>query len=497
MTPAFPADFDGQFLVSSDPLPPDPLAGGPHAGRDVPLPSLFLRAWPGLRAAHVRDAAGRTIGVLLGRPVDHRAGRIVRDELILPEAVPEGRALDAFIERRLLGLSGSWILILDIPGARRLYLDASGTLSAVFDANARLAGATAPLLLGPEAAAARFDEALFAHLDILGEGWFPAGLTAHEGVERVIVDHFLDLDAMSQHRHWPDGPIARADDPEEAASRVLAAARATIDALRAAGPTAQCLTAGNETRFLLAACRDIARDIDFVTVDAPEAALDRIRTAEIAARFGLSRRLLPHVRASEEAAADWLARAGFAVGGTNMWNHPTVRPLAKLECLIGGAAGEVGRGFFWRPGDRADMVMDEPALTPRFGMPAHPKVRAAVAKWLEGAAKAAGGDALLVLDLAYLELRMGAWAGAQSYAAAWSQDIHPLSSRESFAAMLSLPPDWRRGNRLILDGIRMAWPELLELPFNRYGDWRDQARVLGRAARNPRLILKKLRKRFG
>jgi hypothetical protein len=127
-------------------------------------------------------------------------------------------------------------------------------------------------------------------------------------------------------------------------------------------------------------------------------------------------------------------------------------------------------------------------------MPAHPRTREAVAAWLPGVA---GLDPFLQLDLAYLELRMGCWAYAQSYVAPDIPEISPMISRESFAAMLSLPPSARRSNALILTSIRMAWPELLELPINRYGDWRDRLRLVRRALAEPRLVVKKLRKRFG
>jgi hypothetical protein len=45
--------------------------------------------------------------------------------------------------------------------------------------------------------------------------------------------------------------------------------------------------------------------------------------------------------------------------------------------------------------------------------------------------------------------------------------------------------------------IELSWPELLEQPFNSYGDYRDLGRTIMRALRNPRLIQRKLRKKFG
>ena len=77
------------------------------------------------------------------------------------------------------------------------------------------------------------------------------------------------------------------------------------------------------------------------------------------------------------------------------------------------------------------------------------------------------------------------------------REIQPLIARESFVAMLSLPPEWRRSNRMVTRCIELSWPELLSQPFNAYGDYRDRVRLVERAMRNPRLILRKLKKRFG
>ncbi len=105
------------------------------------------------------------------------------------------------------------------------------------------------------------------------------------------------------------------------------------------------------------------------------------------------------------------------------------------------------------------------------------------------------------LDLAYLELRMGCWGFAPSYASVTPLRLHPLISRRSFVAMLSLPPDWRRmqdrSNRMIQAVVRQGWPELLDLPISRYGDYRDRTGLVLRALRQPHLVTKKLRKMFG
>ena len=249
--------------------------------------------------------------------------------------------VDRFVEQHLYALSGSFLFVIDLPGARLVYSDPCGSRSAVFDPQARLAGATGPLLLGPEAAA-RFDRELYEALDIVHDGWFPAGLTAHRGVERLLVNHYLDLDRWTQHRHWPSAPIPQAE-PEAACRRVLDTTRRTVEALHATGAISVSLTAGNETRFMLAACRGIAPELDYVTAHGPAAALDVDRAHELASRFGLRHCVLPWRRATQAEAEDWQRRAGYCIGGGKMRNHPTVAPL-EGRIFVAGFGGEMGAG---------------------------------------------------------------------------------------------------------------------------------------------------------
>lgn len=485
---AYPESFDRQFLVARRGSAPAPQGAQLAVLNDldvatfgrVPVRRLF--------------ASGALIGAFLGFPVDYRRQTLIQDDIRLDRPAPGPSELDAFVEDEVYRHSGSFLFILDLPGAHRVYLDADGSLSAVFDPERRACAATASLLLDREAYDARFRSDLHEFLRVRADGWFPAGLTAHVGVSRLMCNHYLDLDTGTTQRHWPRGQIEITADPDEACRRINASIVDTVRALNAGGKLTTTLTAGNETRMILAACREIKDQLNFYTVNSVETRLDAVRAQELAKRFGLNHRLLPIRYATAEQSEQWHARTGHAIGGPNMLSHPTVEALAQYDFISGGLGGEIGRGFFWRATDTEATRHSAHDIAVRFGMPIHDEVVAAVETWMETVPQV---DGYLMMDLAYLELRMSCWAFAQAYATPDNYAIHPMISRESFAAMLSLPPEWRRSNRMILRGIELAWPELLSLPINRYGDYRDMLRPLGRAMRNPQLVVKKLRKRFG
>ena len=240
--------------------------------------------------------------------------------------------------------------------------------------------------------------------------------------------------------------------------------------------------------MILACSRDLLEKVTFVTVAAPGADLEVVRAKELAERFRLKHIVLPYRKATASQAEAWLRRVGHCITGANMVMHPSVTPLDG-HVFVGGLGGEIGRGFLWLNSDQHTEI-DAVGLADRLKLPRHPAIISEIGRWLE---PLGDYDSLLKLDLAYMELRMSCWAFAQSYAAPSQVEVHPLISRRIYEAMLSLPPSVRRQNGAIVQSIKLRWEELLALPINRYGDWRDNVVRLRSAAANPSRAGRKLR----
>ncbi len=479
--------WHGQFQIRRHPAPA--LVGAvSHLVGD-----WQVQAFPGAPAIPVLNPQGQRIGLIIGTPIDYAAGALIDQPLRL-DLPSEPAARNAAIESTLYRLAGSWLCILAGDGVERIYLDANGTLSLVFDPKTKTAASTPGLLLDDAAYASRFEHHLYATLDVPGDGWFPSGLTAHKGVKRLLCNHYLDLATFTPHRHWPTRDFAHTGSTEDSAHRVAAIVRNQAEALLNRGKVVVALTGGNETRFLLAAYKPLIKDLTFVTVAAPSTERDVVLAKTLAERFGLRHKLLPVQDATPAEQAAWRYAAGHCVTGPNMVSHPTIRPLARdYDFFLGGLGGEIGRAFFWRPADTRDMTLGVADLVPRFGMPQADAVTEATADWLWGVQHF---NALTQLDLAYIELRMSAWSAAQTYAQSFVNHLHPLIAREIYSLMLDLPPEAKRGNLLIKSAIAQSWPELSDVPINRYGDYRDLLHA-ALSATDPKRVAKKLRKMFG
>lgn len=475
-----------QFHVGRSP----PLRGGWESQHAVGSQTLTL--YPGATARPVQDRSGAAIGYLLGTAIDPDRRAICKAPLTFDgPASPAG--LDAAIESFAYRLTGSWLLVIAAGGEERIYLDADGSLSLVYDPEGNAAAATTGLLLDDTAYRSRFDATLYNALGVAGEGWFPSGLTAHAGIKRLLCNHYLDLKTWRAQRHWPKQDFTWTKSTRDHSVRIAEIVSNTTAALIADGNTVSALTGGNETRFLLAAFGDQRDKLDFVTVSSPATQRDVVLAKRLAAMGRLKHRLLPLVEAGPDDQAAWRYRSSHGITGPNMVSHPSIAPLASYKWFIGGLGGEIGRAFFWRPADTESLELDAATLVPRFGMPVHEAVVEATRTWHE---PIAGLNALTRLDLAYLELRMSAWAFAQEYAVNTVRLIHPMIGREAYRLMLELPPEAKRRNAVITEGVRALWPELLQVPINQYGDYRDVLQVLSRATK-PGRVAKKLRKMFG
>jgi hypothetical protein len=67
-------------------------------------------------------------------------------------------------------------------------------------------------------------------------------------------------------------------------------------------------------------------------------------------------------------------------------------------------------------------------------------------------------------------------------------------TRDIIEAMMALPADWKRGNRLGHAVTEAAWPELLDFPYNSLGPMRDLLAKVQKVIADPRRVTKKLRR---
>lgn len=255
-------------------------------------------------------------------------------------------------------------------------------------------------------------------------------------------------------------------DPLRIAQAVAAKLKQNISAIAAEHPLWMSLTAGQDSRMLAAAATAADADVKYFTMRSPnKSARIDCRVAEVLARrHRLSHTIFDWEEPRKDQLDDWQFRVGDCVAGATWRAVETFRQLDADRAFMPGLCGEVGRGFYWRAADlEDDSPVEADELVDRMRHPQHPSVMTAATKWLSGLEGLNRRD---LLDFAYIEQRLGCWAGPSHYGHTKNLRIIPLSDREIFSNMFRLPPRHRFKSLLPRAVIKELSPEMLSIAFN-------------------------------
>lgn len=492
MTCAFRAApvLDLQLMISEAPPEiPNGYALSQVAG-------VWLASDRQLRVTRIKNAEGAAIASLVGFVFsDLLKGFLPAGEVTLPITTHDVGELERLL---LPDLSGVFVLFTEGHLPKRLYMDHGGSCPIVYAKEERRAASSPALLLEPRAYEERFRGDL--HAALIGHegvgGWISGTLTAHQGVSRLLPNHYLDLSDWNAHRFWPlPDEFCTWRRFDASAARAAQAISTFSEAACREFRVAATLTAGFDTRLLLAGCRSSVDRCDFFTLQAPSAQMDIDISRDLARRFGLSHQVLPLRQATNVEMAIWDRMVGDCVVETPRLTHTTLRQLDDYDVVLTGVFGEVGRCRLYRQDFAKINVeqIDARFLIDRLTLPRHPELVADIEAWLEGLK---GQPNSVIMDLAYIELRCASWAmGQRPITNSVKLNFTPFAQRAVFEAFIGVAPEDKGTKALFWATIKALWPELANLKINKYGDLRDYL-VLLKKASDLRRVQKFLRDRM-
>lgn len=451
------------FVVADERAPVETPAGWPERTFD----GWIIASHPALPARELHDAGGQHVGWVLGHVIapGGRLGDRGPVQLTVQPGDPTARMEEALYE-----LTGRYVCVLRTPDGTRLHLDAGGTLGAVHHTERAVVASTTSLLQAVLDGPGYTRPAPHSFPADRENQFFPGGLTHVPWARRLLPNHHLDLGRWAVERHWPAAGIDPVGELELATTlhRIASGLESVISGVGGTHDAYLGLTAGRDSRVLLACARDVRDAITAFTFDyAPgrrDAVID-LRVAEELARIAG----IPHVRVPVGAPTapqqeDYLFRIGHAGHWGKSADFGSAGEHLKLgRAFLPGFLGGLGRGHYWPGMPRRHDALDPETLLHRMKLPNTGAFTAAMREWLDGLPPV---SPRLLLDLLYLEHRGGAWAAAHLYGAApFEATIVPYASRQVLDAMFRLPVEYRSKKRLYDDLILLRWPELAELPF--------------------------------
>jgi hypothetical protein len=407
---------------------------------------------------------GMVFGVILG-------WYIGSDGVLLGEVKQPSMPGPEGFEEMLASLAGNYVLLVAAGTEMRFYLDACGSVAAFYAAEQQCI--TSNIFLIPDAKSD--DKRRYAgRFDIrASDCMFPVGMTPRVDVERLLPNHYLDLTTWKSVRHWPKTALVETTDVRQTVAEIGDLVARNIAAIARMVPIQMSLTAGRDSRMLLACARPWAKQAAFFTYALPDRTgrLDVHVAQHLARTFGLRHRVLPFVESNDGDTAKWLYRTSMSVGERR--GREAMRTMMQLDpgrAHLPGLVGELARGFYWNlvrglpdPDDRDCLSK---ALLKVMNAPIDRHTLARMKAWMSGLPASSTWG---LLDLFYLEQRLGCWAGLVRYAfvdmvrfVSW-----PLNSRRLTQLMLSLPYEYKAAARLSDDVIYNQWPELADIPYNK------------------------------
>lgn len=403
------------------------------------------------------------IGWLLGYPIN-LDGKLIKETLIFPH---KRECSPSNFEELIYGLGGRFVAILITTIDSRVYLDPAGSLATVWCEKQEIVASTTSLI--PYIQGCENNEELIKSLEFPKKDiWFPFSLTSRYSIERLLPNHFLDIKKWSVVRHWPLGEIEPTSNIENSILEISSILKNHINTIANEYPIYMSLTAGRDSRMLLACAKSLLNNIVFFTREMPDelAKLDCEISPKIAKRFGLNHVILKYEVARETELKEWLYRTGYCVAGRVWKSVKTLKQLDPSRIFLPGLASEVGRSYYWNKYDTESSPLSESILLKKIHIPAIDEIEKRASQWLEGLPTK---NSLTILDLLYIEQRLGCWAGPLHYGIVNNGFVlSPFVHRRIFEIMLSLPPEYKRNQFLPRDLISTQWSELLSFPFNEY-----------------------------
>jgi hypothetical protein len=371
---------------------------------------------------------------------------------------------------------GRWLIIAVHGEDQYLFADPLG-LRQVFYTNVAVSGA---VWLVSQAGLAKklfeldFDSATRAFVDSpqfrsYAEYSWPGGGTPFPELCHLLPNHYLHLNSRRCHRHWPRHSIEpmtfeRAVDD---ISRRLENSVAAI--VTRFGEVMLGITAGLDSRLVLAAARKWSDRIGYVTVqqigmpnDHPDIAVP----CALLARLGLSHSVVrPGPSMSPEFAALFKENVFLAHDRYGPDAEALLKEYRRSRVAITGSGAEVGRCPY-----RRGPV--EPPVSPETLAAMDHKEGSAYAidrfrEWLAAIENAHG---VHILDLYSWENGHGNWLAMTQleFDIAWREIITPYNCRSILTTMVGMDdglrkrPQFRLGRSL----MQSMWPEVLSEPIN-------------------------------
>lgn len=436
--------------------------------------NLFLTAHPNLDVLSVNnhDKSLFLIGYILDgrRPASD-------NEQILSDLLGGFDRFDGFYEKTYC-YGGRWVMLALDGDNAYLFNDAAGHRQVFYTAADAGPGpwcASQPRLLADvigcsiSQAAGEFIDSYEFRKNV--EYRWPGHGSPYTEIMHLLPNHYLDLGSGASKRYWPARPLTQTT-LEHAVEVVSSTLKGLVEAAACRFELAVSLTAGLDSRAVLAASRNVVADNPVMTVrqiDKPEDHAD----IDVAARLALELGFHHDVIHSSLIISDEFLRCFKQNTALPHYIYaPDAHAIGKYyqhkRVAVTGSISEIGRlSFRAQLGKPESEPIDAYDLSRLQKMGKQPYAVNAFDAWLAGTGNTYN---IPILDLFEWEQGHGNWLAMchMEFDIAWKDIFAPFNCRDLLTTLLSVDSRYRKkpDNTLYRAMINSLWPEILDVPIN-------------------------------
>ena len=428
-----------------------------------------LRAHPDLPMTHV-ESGGKSI-TLLGFVLDPDDPSATDTKILerLCRDLEKSRDLPRATSR----LGGRWMMIVNDGAETLLFHDAAGLRQVYWSRtnDERLVCASQPGLIA-ELFGLAPDPAAVDYVRSRGDSdwevyWLPGDRSPYENVKALLPNHSLRLEAGAVERYWPTDDV-KPIPYEQGLRESVRVLRGLVASARRRSKLAVAMTAGWDSRLMLALSREEARDLYCYTLLYPStshASRDVYVPAKLLRKLGIEHHLLRYPETADSSFEEIAKRSSSSVHTAYCLDTQALRdhfPEDRL-CLTGDVAEVVKVHYRIANRTRRPTAAELAAVAK---IDPHPFAIAAFESWLEGAPQREHVD---LLDLFCWEQMAGRWHGQiRAEYDIVQESFAPLDCRDLLITMLAVDERHRTGPKFVLfrDMLAALWKDVLQVPIN-------------------------------
>jgi hypothetical protein len=436
--------------------------------------SIYLTVHPDLNTCQaVRgDKSITLIGYILD-PDNPEAG----NSDIITLMIQELFSCETFFENTYK-YGGRWILIVDDGREIRLLNDAAG-LRQVFYTDIRctkdLWCASQPGILAEILNLRMSDDAIdfinSYEFRMHKEYRWPGYSSSYREISHMLPNHYLNLQTGICQRYWPDRPLD-AMLPHEAMQNIAATLKGLMKCALNRYELALSITAGLDSRLLLAVSKEISNLVSYMTVrqiGIPENHPDVAIPSLLLSQLGLKHDI---VKSSLLMDDEFITVFKKNVQMSHDVYAPDAQAILNFysqeKVAVTGSVCEIGRCSFrssLKKSNKEEVTAADLAKLQWMG--SNPFAVRHFHEWLEKLGEIYN---VHILDLFEWEQGHGNWLAMcqLEFDSAWKDIFTPFNCRRLLITMLSVDEKFRKPPKSLLykNLIETMWPEVLGIPIN-------------------------------